>query len=281
MKGGLLKVQDLHIKEWLSIQYIVINSYVFNENSKLSGQVNDIEYSVLKHDKIYFDTLNNQCYYYVLKSSASNNIYVLFSLGIIFDSKPESNKFETIFKYLIEYLKTLDTNTIVLCGHSMGCSIAIVLAQFLEDKHITLFEKCIVVGSAPFKCLSTSYQNKQNIKIFVYGEMEDNKIFTDCYVNKSDDTEIGIDDTFSNYSPFTFVVLNTTTNRFEKYDGITSTQIVYTDYNYKGSDKEHPDGCLKRLHSWFRYYKALVVLYESNINPRYFFQKNNKSFHTF
>ena len=69
---------------------------------------------------------------------------------------------------------------IVLCGHSMGCVLAIQLALRIQQRNrIALENYLIVMGSASYRCLrpeeAASFHDLPNVFIFVCGGSLENK----------------------------------------------------------------------------------------------------------
>ena len=105
----------------------------------------------------------------------NNDVYILFNCGKVFNA-------EELYKSkLIDYLDKLyknilsyDFDKIVLCGHSMGCVLASRLGHLIYEKDINYFnDKCLIIGSAPFKWLLKSnrtFKNLSNVFIFIYSD---------------------------------------------------------------------------------------------------------------
>ena len=75
-------------------------------------------------------------------------------------------------KYILEFEKEYDK--LIICGHSAGCVLALRLGYYLSTINKPLFfEKCLVIGSAPFCWLpkekTKAFNNLPNIIVFLNG----------------------------------------------------------------------------------------------------------------
>lgn len=125
---------------------------------------------------------NQKLFFYVFNEIESRNVYLIFPAGDVLHSLYNSEFFLNIyFNYVIEYIKQLDADNIILGGHSMGC----VYAQFIGNKLLKenrdLFESKIwIVGTAPFKWIKPEDIELYNIyffkKILIFGLVKEDVI---------------------------------------------------------------------------------------------------------
>jgi hypothetical protein len=196
------------------------------------------------------ESIGADVYYYIFESTESGKIYILFPTGIPFkkDEYTENPGLKAFLQKLINKLTTLySNNTIIICGHSMGCVLSLYTGRMIKEENSEFFNKKVkIIGSAPFKHFNDgTFSELNNVKIFVIAlrKEKEKKIFIDCYVN---------DGVLShNYQPLTYV-------EFDFIDG-NYCEIVDNIHEYKIDYFTMP-ACSFR-HSWITYYKALKMLY--------------------
>lgn len=152
---------------------------------KLFGEVGTV-IDALHNPELHYTFLSTELldffdsYYYIMRchNTADKTQYLLvgFSTGNVitnFDilNEIESSKYESLYTYIQSDTKVAD-HKIILCGHSLGCVMALRFGQFVRKRDVRFFdERCIVVGSSPFKCLTQSermtYSQLPNVHIFM------------------------------------------------------------------------------------------------------------------
>lgn len=179
-------------------------------------------------------------------------------------------------RFLTELANTLiETNqSYCICGHSMGCVLALNLGLLIHTSNPVYFnKKIVVIGSAPYKWIPPrlSFKNMENVIVFVYCEQKnfptERDIVIDCFYLKGDARyehylpyhvmydEMNYDESYKK----TIVGIYT-----EKYDEPYNPAKI--EQQFKGPTKVWKsmitleDGCQER-HSWENYYKALNRLF--------------------
>ena len=233
------------------------------ENPTIITGKNRRKYIIIHSDEIILTTsrfvgskimeVDISIYYYVLVSKSTKNIYILFSTGSILSDHELNDEMLLGFLegilYNISYLYenvVSESNKIVLCGHSMGCVLALSVAQLLKNRNTELFDsKIVVVGSSPTKFLTpqdkSEFHNLPNIKIFVYCDKKEGpSIYLDCFVNIGSKNR-------SNYEPLTIV-------------GPDNSEFTISNQEYIINYISDKLTCISK-HKWRNYYKILISLY--------------------
>jgi hypothetical protein len=107
-------------------------------------------------------------WYQILETETTR--YVLFPTGESSDILQKSNIQRFLHKLCDKLIKS--NNSYCLCGHSMGCVLALNLGLLIYEKNPEYFSKNItIIGSGPFRWLSEerrgSFHDLPNIFIFV------------------------------------------------------------------------------------------------------------------
>ncbi len=154
-----------------NLKYTYVSSNPSNPNTykSLSKQKYTIIQSSKITDNVAFNTANQvgvELFFKIFKSESTNNIYVLFSSGVVFDVITLSDNFIPIITEILSYR---DYDRIIIGGHSMGCMIALHFANAIyrnPDNRQFFVDKCVVIGSGPYK--GYHYDDPlPNTKIFV------------------------------------------------------------------------------------------------------------------
>lgn len=102
----------------------------------------------------------------------NNDIYVLFNCGKVFDSNAlYKQEFIEYLNKLFSKIMNYKFNKLILCGHSMGCVLALRFGYFIfKNFKNTFFNKCLIIGAAPFKWMpkdEKEFNNLPNVFIFI------------------------------------------------------------------------------------------------------------------
>lgn len=198
--GSSVCTEEQHLK------YTYASSNPSNPNTYKS--LSKRTYTVIQSGKILdndaFNTAsqgNAELFFKIFKSESTKNIYILFSSGVVFDVSTLSDKFAPIITEILAYQ---DYNKIVIGGHSMGCMIALHFANAIyrnPDNRQFFFEKCIVLGSGPYK--GYHYDDP----------LPNTKIFVSTFINKREPPVLNVDgyffrssgDSSKHYNPVVFI----------------------------------------------------------------------------
>jgi surface protein len=106
--------------------------------------------------------------YYQMVESETNQTYVLFPTGDVYDVMIEATQ-----SFLNELADRLISTgySYCLCGHSMGCVLSLNLGLLIHQKNPGYFKsKIVVLGSGPFKWLppTVDFKDLENVFVFVY-----------------------------------------------------------------------------------------------------------------
>jgi hypothetical protein len=203
-----------------------------------------------------------QIYYYIFLSVQSGNIYILFSTGESF--KQNIHKYIELGKFLAKLvndiltIKLMRDQKIIICGHSLGCVLSLYTGMILHEMNPLYFsEKCVIVGSAPFKFTNNvdtstminkdsyeKFSNLKNVKIFVIGYFYEDVFYIDALVNNDN----GEND--YSYEPFTYIGYN----KQHKID-IINDEDIHTMQSITDTNLQID------LHQWKNYYKTLSTIY--------------------
>jgi hypothetical protein len=122
---------------------------------------------IINHNNYYLSKNNSEnLFFYVFNEIESRNVYIIFPSGEILYQLYNSDFYlDHYFNFAVEYinkLNTVDTNNIILGGHSMGCVYAEYIGNILLKKNKLLFESKIwIVGTSPFKWI-----NPEDIELY-------------------------------------------------------------------------------------------------------------------
>lgn len=185
-----------------------------------------------------------------------DKMYVIFPTGDTFKSNvlkynKKLNRFlNELVELLIGYIAKNKKQQIILCGHSMGCVVAIFAGMRLRDRSHALFKKHIkVVGSGAFKCLDggSKFSGLENVKIFMLFVKSDggdgDDIMVDYFANAGYMPQ--------NYKPLTMIAFETG----------SETAAVSFEMNNKKTYNYLTKAESEVLHQWVHYYKILILLY--------------------
>ena len=170
-------------------------------------------YNILDSKKILIYKNNTHIQYKILLDKNSDNIFILFNSGQIFESgvlygTPMNTIMDQLSNEIIEYAKNI--NNFIFCGHSQGCVFAILLGIALIKKNPQLFlDKCYIIGSAPYKCIKFEDQTLfipffKKIQIFVSSVIinSENK-FYDAFFQNPDELDFNDSETLYSFYPIT------------------------------------------------------------------------------
>jgi len=271
------------IQEWVDIQNITIDNNVYEqcleriESDELSSTKHKIPFEIVESK--YITTLfllihKFAIYYVIVRSLVSDNIYVLFSSGIVLRKQDLYGNKELVDGIMLLIMRILDLSKesdIYICGHSMGSVLSMYTGHLMSNhSNITreiFMNRCNVLGSASAKWMSTDAiwnQEKQpNIYQFISCELRINKtrkrLLVDCY-QLDGETEYVI------YPYFYYVFLE---NDELKMIESGSDELM----NYVIEHTEKNSSQCQKLHRW-GYYVGLLqderikVNHSSKINSR-------------
>jgi len=260
--GSRICTEDQHLK------YTYVSNNPSNPNTfkSLSKQKYTIIQSSKITDNAAFNTANQvgvELFFKIFKSESTNNIYLLFSSGVVFDVSTLSDKFTPIIAEILSYH---DYDKLVIGGHSMGCMIALHFANAIyrnPDNRQFFVDKCVVLGSGPYK--GYHYDDPlPNTKIFVstFIKQREQHAFlnVDAYfVRPSGDSS-------KHYNPVIFIntdvndlrfvedvdkmdaSLDSTLHMFQYYLGFFKKMLQEnTDFNKIAGSKEMTDAVINKL----------------------------------
>ncbi len=259
--GSSVCAEEQHLK----YTYVSNNPSNPNTYKSLSKQ----KYTIIQSNKITdnaaFNTANQvgvELFFKIFKSESTNNIYVLFSSGVVFDVSTLSDKFPPIIAEILSYR---DYDKLVIGGHSMGCMIALHFANAIyrnPDNKQFFVDKCVVLGSGPYKGY---YYNDP---------LPNTKIFVSAFIKQREEAVLNIDGYFvrssgdlsKHYNPV--IIINTDVNNirfvedvdkmdasldstlhmFQYYLGFFKKMLQEnTDFNKINGSKEITDAVINKL----------------------------------
>lgn len=260
--GAKACAEEQHLK----YTYVSDNPSNPNIYKSLSKQKYTIIQSSKITDNAAFNTANQagvELFFKIFKSESTNNIYVLFSSGVVFDVSTLSDRFTPIIAEILSYH---DYDKIIIGGHSMGCMIALHFANAIyrnpENRQFFL-DKCIVIGSGPYK--GYHYDDPlPNAKIFVSTLVKQREqaavLNIDGYFVRSSG------DLSKHYNPVVFIntdannigfvedvdkmdnSLDSTLHMFPYYSGFLKKMLQgNTDFNKVDGSKEITDAVINKL----------------------------------
>jgi predicted alpha/beta hydrolase family esterase len=242
------------------------NQTIKSKNGKKYKIIDSVSIEIIGEDEPSF------CKYQIFDSldENTNEQYVIFSTGTVLKNENWKDQFIPVFEKIYQ---TIDfKKNIILCGHSLGCSIALRFGCYLNEK-IPITESrpnISIIGSAPFKCLYGDEQDKINrfkVTIFlntqekgdndakqlllsrydddyIFDEFQKNYIkqydnfIVDCFYFKGDDNAI-------NYEPIFFI---------DKYNSqLYKVQNVIKNTEFDG------DGQVHNWNSYFSTFNNLII----------------------
>ncbi len=206
-------------------------------------------------------------YYLVFISEETNHIYVLFPTGRAFCRNeddydcnnelhnPKINQFLNglITKLLRDHNRD---SKIVICGHSMGCVLALHTAMLLKTRDEAFFHsRVVVVGSGPFKYSDVDlktrwFYNLSNIKIFVFVRINSAEMYgkkQSAYIDSIVSKPIGPTEVKFNYEPLTYISKDGVEVNDSDYDFVINKNTAFN----------------RTIHSWKNYYSALEKYIET------------------
>jgi len=131
----------------------------FRELSKELGNKISGKFTLDPFNFIIYDS--NQLYKIIL-CLKTNRCYFLFNVG-----EYKLFRVDDIVRHILEIHSYQPSAHLVLCGHSMGGSIALQCAEYIALNNIELFKTCTVIALAPYPSLDTDILNHQP-NVFVY-----------------------------------------------------------------------------------------------------------------
>jgi hypothetical protein len=236
----------------------IVGRYSINSKTQYSIKF-EMKESVLFNNCFVIKGRTFPMYYHVMLSEETNNVYILFPAGGIFE-KDEFNKNTELKEFLQELVdKILEQEMykmkkIIICGHSMGCVLALYTGMIMQKQDKDFFDNnVIIIGSAPFKYANDeSFTNLKNVMVFVFAlsRKGGNGWDLDSFVNQGP-CEF-------NYKPITYVSNSTPEGDFDS----TIINISEGGYDYLKFMTE--EGSF--YHRWENYQH---VLYEIYVEPNY------------
>jgi len=236
----------------------IVGRYSINSKTQYSIKF-EMKESVLFNNCFFIKGRTFPMYYHIMLSTETNNVYILFPAGGIFE-KDEFNKNPELKEFLQELVdKILEQEAykmkkIIICGHSMGCVLALYTGMIMQKQDKDFFDNnVIIVGSAPFKYANDeSFTNLKNVMVFVFAlsRKGGNGWDLDSFVNEGP-CEF-------NYKPITYVSNSTPEGDFDS----TIINISEGGYDYLKFMTE--EGSF--YHRWENYQH---VLYEIYVEPNY------------
>ena len=147
-------------------------------------------------------------FYKIILSLQTKNIYILFNSGrYLNDNAIRDLKLSELLDSII---KNLDMDySLVICGHSMGGSIALKCAEIMISKNDAFFrERCTVFALAPFPVLNNKLVGYTNIHVYVTGIYKNDHLYVDRWFTGDPDKIQSNDLPRIIYTPFTLLSLN-------------------------------------------------------------------------
>ena len=199
--------------------------------------INGNRKTIMQSIKGVFVTSEDVDYWYQILETETTK-YLLFPTGESSDilQKPNIQRFlQTLSDKLIT-----SNNSYCLCGHSMGCVLALNLGLLIYEKNPAYFlEKITVIGSGPFRWLSEerrgTFDNLPNVFIFV--------LIYDGYVDWFFQNEPAGETTNGHYSPSFLLDSNNPVKKM-------------SDINIKS---EYDKRFQNEIHLWGHYYSAFTA----------------------
>ena len=170
----------------------------FSELSKEMGNRIKGKFTTTPFDFIIHDSGS---FYKLIISMKMKTLYVLFNSGYYISDFESYN-----LKKLIEIILQTDKDfSVVLCGHSMGGSLALKTAELMATHHPSFFEKCSVIALAPFPSLETDilFELDANIRVYFTAVKINDHVYVDPWYFKNDTKR-------RQYEPFTLLLLDKT-----------------------------------------------------------------------
>ena len=152
----------------------------FREQSKELGHHIYGKHTTKPFDFIIVDSGR---YYKCIISMTTRRLYVLFNVGsYIVDFEDPSFELKPLLRSILK-----QEPTVVLCGHSMGGSLALHCAEILATEHPAFFERCEVIALAPFPSLESNILlDFKNVRVYFTAVQFNGNIYIDplYYENK-------------------------------------------------------------------------------------------------
>ena len=125
-------------------------------------------------------------FYKIIVSLQTNRFYFLFNIGS-YVSNFDRQLLQEIKDKIIKIGKEENTQ-IVLCGHSMGGSLALKCSEVIALEDITFFNKnCITIAFAPFPALDTEILNNlPNVSVYFTAIQIEDRVYIDPFYYKND-----------------------------------------------------------------------------------------------
>jgi len=147
-------------------------------------------------------------FYKIILSLQTKNIYILFNSGRYLNDTQIGNL--NLSELLDSIITNLDMDySLVICGHSMGGSIALKCAEIMISKNDAFFrERCTVFALAPFPVLNNKLVGYTNIHVYVTGIYKNDHLYVDRWFTGDPDKIQSNDLPRIIYTPFTLLSLN-------------------------------------------------------------------------
>lgn len=264
---GEICVTKNRIKQFLPTQKIQ------TKNSKVNYTIVDAYNQSISIRKRYVPEIWS-IYYKIFHREIGvfNYFYIIFTVGTSDIYLVPDSKFSTIFTrirtFMVKQMKETENSKFIICGHSMGCNLALrfgyVLRQLSDEikedsikSDKALFdEHCIIVGSGSSKWIDRTntttamveYEKLPNIFIFYTSRFTDDEFYTsrlyiDCFFD--------MNEYLSQYN--NFFVLNIEKELVIKSNEIVSNETT-NEFIYDGKPIGYPVNCMD-LHDFKTYQK--------------------------
>jgi hypothetical protein len=140
----------------------------------------------LTHTPYHFIIYESYNFYKIIVSLQTKRFYFLFNIGNYVDNF--DRKLLREIKNKILTIGEEENTQIVLCGHSMGGSLALKCSEILALEDIDFFrKKCITIAFAPFPALDTEILNNiPNVSVYFTAIQIEDRVYIDPVYYKND-----------------------------------------------------------------------------------------------
>ena len=209
--------------------------------NRLQGKLTVRPFQFIIHDSTSF--------YKLVLSVETKHLYVVFNIGSYINDFANFD-LDSLIRKLFE---SDPTYTIVLCGHSMGGSLALKTAELIITINDAFFrEKCIVIALAPFPALDKDLIGYDNIFVYFLAVTINEHLYVDpVYYMNTKQRKL--------YTPFRLLHLDKEVNE------VVTDVSTFTAYNDTFNERVTKILELENLHSLNIYLTFFYLLY-SKIN---------------
>jgi hypothetical protein len=199
----------------------------FRELSKEMGNRIQGKFTTKPFDFIIHDSGS---FYKLIISMTTKTLYVVFNSGSYI------RDFESyhLQKLIGTILQTDKYFSVVLCGHSMGGSLALKTAELMAIHHRSFFEKCSVIAFAPFPALETDilFEIDANIRVYFTAVKINDHVYVDPWYFKNDAKR-------RQYEPFTLLLLDKKVREVVTTDFHPTNEFIVERFNHHLFDSLH------------------------------------------